>query len=455
MKHSEFPKDNEVRETIKNIDEAIALSARNHNEGSFEETVFWKNCHFINDLDIKELTERLSTKKLISSISFSNSLFEGKVSYFNSESESITVPFSMNFSKSHFQNDVDFQKLIFEENINFSESIFEKDVKFENLEFLKYFDLDGADFKGVLSFAKSKLSERVIFGKDTGTRIEFNGDVNFSYAELDGVHLWKSIFKKNVFFQNTIFKSTIYFSNSKFLGRTVIESIETIGNVELKENIHFENSEFNELVFKYVTFQKTLSLNNAKVKKITISNVYFEKSPMAMTNLEAAASNRETARFLKHQALKGNDNILALKFKSQEMQKYWFELSAEIFCNGKVCRLPEWFLLLLNTISNNNGRWWLQGFFFTIFVWYGFYAWFIQLRDGIGAIFSLNSPKYIKDFVMYFWLPNGFNGLFRDNTVTTVEAISLSAICVFILGKILIGYGIFQTISAFRKYSKE
>lgn len=61
------------------------------------------------------------------------------------------------------------------------------------------------------------------------------------------------------------------------------------------------------------------------------------------------------------------------------------------------------------------------------------------------------NPTYWKEVIGYLWLPNldDFKVLLNDNNV------SVWSYSCFIIGKIFIAFGIYQTISAFRKYGKQ
>ena len=69
-------------------------------------------------------------------------------------------------------------------------------------------------------------------------------------------------------------------------------------------------------------------------------------------------------------------------------------------------------------------------------------------KDGIGSTFIWLDPIYLKQAISYFWLFNGMEGLDELSSTSWLEIIP------FLLGKIFIGYGIYQTISAFRKYGQ-
>ncbi len=62
------------------------------------------------------------------------------------------------------------------------------------------------------------------------------------------------------------------------------------------------------------------------------------------------------------------------------------------------------------------------------------------------------------NFIKYIWLFNGIDDLIQflklpSHTLSDSLIRLLGSIC-YIIGKVLVAYGIFQTISAFRKYVK-
>ncbi len=71
----------------------------------------------------------------------------------------------------------------------------------------------------------------------------------------------------------------------------------------------------------------------------------------------------------------------------------------------------------------------------------------IMLRDGIGKTFIWSDENYRKEAINFLWQFSSLDIL--DNSY------SWATILIFIISKILIIYGIYQTIAAFRKYGKK
>lgn len=151
---------------------------------------------------------------------------------------------------------------------------------------------------------------------------------------------------------------------------------------------------------------------------------------------------REIYRQLKYCAEDNKDRIQALTFKSYELDAYqrtlnWKENASDLL------------MLWLNKLSNNHGLSWIRGVMFTIISCFIFYFIFYLCQDDFMA-------KYFfwENLLKYFWLPNGIDDLISFLKSSPNIFTCIMGVISYFLGKIFIAYGIFQTISAFRKYVK-
>ena len=151
---------------------------------------------------------------------------------------------------------------------------------------------------------------------------------------------------------------------------------------------------------------------------------------------------REIYRQLKYCAEDNKDRIQALTFKSYELDAYqrtlnWKENASDLL------------MLWLNKLSNNHGLSWIRGVMFTIISCLIFYFIFYLCQDDFMA-------KYFfwENILKYFWLPNGIDDLISFFKSNPNIFTCIMGVISYFLGKIFIAYGIFQTISAFRKYVK-
>lgn len=180
------------------------------------------------------------------------------------------------------------------------------------------------------------------------------------------------------------------------------------------------------------------------------SNVkWFDPKILNQNNSKAPdfwERKQEAYRQLKYCAEDNKDKIQALIFKAYEIDAYQHTLSWKR-------NFSDLLMLWLNKISNNHGLSWNRGLFFTIFCGLLFYLIFYGCYDDLSY-----RMYFWGNFIKYIWLFNGIDDLIQFlnqplNSFGDCLIRFLGSIC-YIIGKILVAYGIFQTISAFRKYVK-
>ena len=135
----------------------------------------------------------------------------------------------------------------------------------------------------------------------------------------------------------------------------------------------------------------------------------------------------------------------------------WIKKSIEyikpLFSIIKALPITEQVLLWLNTISNKNEQSWWRGFIFTIAVAClffiminicgidkaSFFEWGWKDWNSFGEVW--------KNYLTMFYLTD-FKAKF--------DGVKLNALgeTLFFISKIFVAYGVYQTISAFRKYGK-
>jgi hypothetical protein len=159
---------------------------------------------------------------------------------------------------------------------------------------------------------------------------------------------------------------------------------------------------------------------------------------------------------LKNQALAKNDNINALLYRKYEMNSYLSEI-----WNSRI-NFGDIVILFFNWLSNNHGYSWFRGLIFTFGVWIFFFSFFKMSVDNFSFIhatkyhFMLLERSFWTDAFDFLWLPQGLKGLTENLNINNLNKISYILMALsFILGKILIAYGIYQTVSAFRKHGKQ
>lgn len=306
--------------------------------------------------------------------------------------------------------------------INCSGTFFEDDISFKNILFQEDVYFNACTFSGVADFSKSKFEKATTFEIST--------------------------FEKKVYFTSCFFKDKVDYSGVEFKGHAhfahiITRNVGCFESAKFYKNVYFDYADAEYLCFSYTSFKNILSFNNIinikslEIKssnignKITIAETDFRKIPI---------KDLETITLLKNEALKSNNSIQHTVLKSKELNIYFKQL--RWFKN-----FEEKLLMGLNKISNYNGRSWLLGIVFTLGFGGLFFSLYVMVRDGIGIHCIWTDPHYLRQAIDYFWLFNGLDGISNNS-------IGWGEIAFFLLGKICIGYGVYQTISAFRKYSK-
>lgn len=137
---------------------------------------------------------------------------------------------------------------------------------------------------------------------------------------------------------------------------------------------------------------------------------------------------------LKQVAKKNGDIETASKYQSLEYKQLL--LSKTISWDS--------FLLALNWLSNNNGKSWFRGVLFTAGISFLFFYLYLTV-----LCISFDYKLHLTDYVLFF---TSFPKLQLDKYSESNSFWQVSL--VIWLARIFISYGIYQTVSAFRKYGK-
>lgn len=414
------------RKIIKTYDEAIQHINLTINELNFENnhTINLNKCDF-SQFDVVDYPD--------SHFCF-NSLFH-KMGIFEHKNKEITIPYILNCSESIFPS-VEFDSIQLMKNINFSYSIFNEEVQIRGCVFNTHIQSIGAIYRKGLTFQGNKLLSDAI-------------DFNMRNCSIKG----RFSFINNQF-NNLILdlkRVNLIDCEVKFYGCfNEIKLNEAITNISTI--IIIEYAEIHKLSISLSTIKGKLYILSKYILNFDANNAIVEGSLFVSDrSIIKSVSDRYTARLLKHESIKMNDVITSNHFKMLEMQKYQIELKNTKRERNRCEYYNEISILKLNSLSNQHGQYWWQGVLFTFAVASIFYFLFALKTKQVDFYldFSCNSFRqlglYWKEVLRYLWLPD----------ISGIKEIE-SGFCstfIYMLGKIFIAYGIYQTISAFRKYS--
>ncbi len=290
-------------------------------------------------------------------------------------------------------------------------------------------------------------------------------------AELETVSFQRSTVRKFLLFNgysqslNVINTCEVDFSHLSVegTGHVIIRHINDIDK-KCRGNVNFEYAN----IIGTVTIQEAY-FNSFTLDKSTIVG-YFNYEDVYLKH----EASRTTYQRIKDEFIKKNDFVNTLSFKSKEYSAYRKELWGKIVNHESyqpinedskskfilyilklkiyLRSVAELLVLACNTLSSNNGISWVRGivftiltaaFFFTCINFHGLttpiFEWGWSGWDSFGIVWS----QYLK-------ILNVLN--FNDN----LDGFSFTPMgdTLFLISKIFISYGLYQTVSAFRKYGK-
>lgn len=390
--------------------------------------------------------------------------------------------------------------------LHIQDCTFENETEFSQAEFEEFLT-NKCTFNGKIELYSNKTKLANF------TKCIFNNKFDSSYAKFEKFEAKECIFNDNVYlnesdiksvsFNESSFVQKLYYNNAQteemsFSNCTFSDTVKIVNISGLNKYVCFERSTIKGLFFfngwgstmeftenVTVDFSHVLilpsgyvivrNINEATSQRkgefdficaniighVVLSSVYARKINLLYSSIVGSFntekiifddySNSQTYIKLKNEAIKRNDSISAIKYKAEEMRQYKEELNKDKSCKNRNERILLW----LNTISNDNGRSWGRGVCFTVAVSILFYtlyaasegllAWSCDFHNWI--IFD---QQYWIEAIKYLWIADldGFKRIGCNGSPTFFSYLF------YIVGKILIGYGIYQTISAFRKYGK-
>lgn len=327
------------------------------------------------------------------------------------------------------------------------------------------FRFEGCLFKKRLNFVSNNF--KFFFFECDFYETDFS-DVTFE----NKVRFHQCRFQKFVKFENTIFKDLIDFWNTEFYQRVIFyktdfESTAVFSAATFLENVLFTYSLFaKQVIFRGASIKKgidlSLAIHQGSLSIFDFSVSDFDSVMKSLNKMEyeknvgelgeiPIKNKRETFRILKRTCENNSDYIHSLDYKKFELKSYKSILNQKILNeNGWWNNGVDKFTLYLNKISNLYGTRFDRGIFFTLI--FGFIFYFFSFIFSKKYSFSLCSDNwdlstfeiYWKNYIRFLNPTHSDDLLGRQNT--------FSFYFFDYLGRIVVGYGIYQTIQAFRKY---
>lgn len=389
-------------------------------KNKFNKTFDISNSHFNNDNIIPVL------------ISYNEFLSKAKFDEISSNREVI-------IEKCTFFDEVDFSNCTFHKRIVIKGCVFKKGVTFNRTHFVSGFSFINNNICSCINFENCVFGGKIKIFYIEGEIYEINFIASVIKGLLELNSLRSSIFLSEdayIKLNNIFIEPAGYLiirninENHKFTGVIDFTDANLLGNVVLK-NIYLE---------------RFLLTNAVMVGGFFTEHLYFKED-----------SDSQTYVRLKDEALKNNNSIKALQYREKEMLAYSKELNSQISWNNIGKWLTDESILFLNTMSNKNGLSWLRGVFFTILCAIIFF-WiinFLGIEENQPHFFVLDLETFHFEGVGEIW-KKFLNMFYLTDFKEKFHGTELNPLgeTVFFISKIFISYGIYQTIVAFRKFSK-
>lgn len=224
----------------------------------------------------------------------------------------------------------------------------------------------------------------------------------------------------------------------------------SISGVEIKkskESLPIK-SVIKNLSIKQSTIKKALIIQEVIINNLFFSEIVYHEAHWlkVRAGVEILNNNRYYHTYLKQTFLVFGDKLTAQTHHFYEMEAHRKEVSKWS---------KDGILLGLNLISNRHGLDYKTGLKFTGITGLAFYIIYILTMynqfyntEWQGWSEFLSACNFtIKNFFVFLFPSHGFNFIENSNPNSLAYMIDF-------LGRVFIGYGIYQTIQAFRKYGK-
>jgi len=350
-----------------------------------------------------------------------------------------------------------------------SEQIF--NFRFKNIHFSKKFqhtsnlkgnfEFDDCHFNNSFNWEDITLEGKIKLWNCSFNTTNFN---NTTFSDL--VDFYNCTFKQKVFFYKTDFKGTTVFSASTFeqnvlftyaliekpiiFRGTTFEKGLDLSLAIFKGEINPFDIRLNQFNSKIITKKDFKDLDKEQYK--TTEEKHEKKYDECISQSEKKLSGqiplknkRETFRILKRAFTSRDDISASIKYKVLENETMMVEQVRSDFLRN----FFNFINLVFNFLSNRFGKSYMQALFFVlVFGWVFFYLSAVNSNYLPLANCSMFEVyQYGKGFFIQFLLPTH-----KFNYISEASLQSTSFLVYDFIGRILVGYGIYQFIQAFRKY---
>lgn len=324
------------------------------------------------------------------------------------------------------------------EAINFSDITLNTPVCIINCDIDKLITSKSSGDQRIIKIYNSRVSESKV---DINVFQEVKiTDSIFGLLEMYGING-----KENSF----VIEKTV-FNNLKFTN-VINNGLFTFREVSTNNIISFKSSNLGKTDFINCNFSKAkLDFENSKMTDLFLAETEFPRKVYKNGKLNYRQAQLAFGQ-IATACQKQGDNIRTLEYNSREVEAHYKTIK---FFSGDFFQKIN---LSLNFISNNFGRDWMRGVFFSLCIGLLFFCLLLISTNnyewGIPMIDTELISPYLKFMnpLRFFELESIFNNTSNEGNIILNGA---SFIADF-LGRIFVAYGYYQTIQAFRRFGKK
>lgn len=307
-------------------------------------------------------------------------------------------------------------------------------------------------FSGFSSFKRMHFKSTPEYSKPIGAAFEFPG-------------FYKNTFSK-VSFSESHFINTFQFENCDFLSTTWFEECKNLSNTKLKFVACefkgfslFNKSKINFLNIDRCTFAKSSSFTDAEFNTLKLFEVkfgggaYFDEMKIHkvldrsyLKDKSKILEWKRSLRAIKQESQKAENRIDFNRFRAYELAAHYEELDWK-WNSGFIDKS----ILYVTKISTDFGNSWRKALRFTVIGGFLIYLLLYILENWDFQIDISNWDNWARLFSGFFrflLVTDFYNPLETDRVYLTNPFSWL----IFIFGKIVIAFGIYEMIQSFRKF---
>lgn len=327
----------------------------------------------------------------------------------------------------------------------------------------------------IIAITNCTFNKRVEISCDVERTLTLNNCTFMEEMCLDNIvvkgnaRLQANDFRAKTSFNNSKFEKLADFWNSTFWQPTIFfktdfNGIAVFSIVTFHENVLFTYTLIgDQLLLRGTRCNKGLDLSQSIVKgginpfSLLVKGVASE-SPEDDEEFEDWISSfgripiknqRETFRILKKHLQDSGNSIDAFMYWKKEITNFSKEISLMPWKNNVGYILENRIILTLNKLSNNHNSSWLLGVVFTVATGSVFFILAFVNTEAIYFACKMPDSKTLDTYIMLFI--NSLSPVHKLDYLDFYKPTTWTYIFDYI-GRIFVGYGIYQTIKAFRRF---